>query len=410
MTDYPQRWPDAAAHESEKPQDKMEQRFTSVNGYLYTPPEHNADSFSQEITQEQPMEWQQTAKLAPLQAQTPPTSPAERSLPSIGDATGYASNDEPLYPARRADRARSQTPLFGADRSPSIPPAVPAPSGEDVGQDMLSKLLIGRPRPAASKYTPSEYFPSNLGVTTGREALIYYFSRVNELQAIRKAKRTAKLPSPKKTRSPERDEFTRQQLDRISGQVRVTKPRSQPKPTSKARAVSASAATSPVQRTSTPRRRTPKARTLSEFHDTAFPTQEKKHKRAPPSKKVEDNTPWHEMDNYAPPTNTLDTNGKALKAYWQGANLLDLSADPDRHELHPQEVNVASTLRLTCAQYMTNKRKIFKSKLEYLREGKNFTKTAAQGACSIDVNKASQLHEAFTRVGWLENSWFEKWL
>ena len=412
-TDYAQRWPDKmAVNEHEKPQDKMEQRFTSVNNpYLWTPPEQNADSFSQEIEQERPQEWQQTTKLPPLQAQTPPTSPAERSLPSISHATGYASHDEQLYPEQGAERAHSQTPLFGADRSPSVPSAPSPPRGEDVGQDMLSKLILGSvtSRAAASKYTSSEHFPSNLGIRTGREALMYYYSRVGELKAYQSARRTTRLPPPTKTRSPERDEFTKDQLHRIEGS-RVGKPRPQPKPATKARAASASAATSPVQRTPQPRKRTPKARTLSDFHNEAFPSQEKKHKRAAPSKKTEDTRHWSEMEDYAPSISTLETNGKALKAYWQGNNLLDLSADPERHSLHPQELGVASTLRLTCAQYMTNKRKIFKAGLEARREGKTFTKTAAQGACSIDVNKASQLHIAFDRVGWLEPSWFDQWL
>ena len=85
---------------------------------------------------------------------------------------------------------------------------------------------------------------------------------------------------------------------------------------------------------------------------------------------------------------------------------LDLDKDPDRELLHPQELAVAAKLRLSCAQYLTNKRKIFRARLQTLKDGKNFTKTAAQGACAIDVNKASQLWDAFNRVGWFDEKWY----
>jgi len=85
--------------------------------------------------------------------------------------------------------------------------------------------------------------------------------------------------------------------------------------------------------------------------------------------------------------------------------MLDLSNDPDRDLLHPSELKVASTLRLTCAMYLTSKRRIFIGRVAALRRGKEFRKTDAQQACKIDVNKASKLWAAFDKVGWFNPVW-----
>lgn len=113
------------------------------------------------------------------------------------------------------------------------------------------------------------------------------------------------------------------------------------------------------------------------------------------------------LPDYAPPTSTLPANNpKALKADWRG-QMLDLSHDPNRHLLHPAELHLASTLRLSCATYLCSKRRIFMSRLDALRIGKEFRKTDSQQACKIDVNKASKLWSAYDRVGWFlpEHFW-----
>jgi hypothetical protein len=379
-------------------QQETTSRFTSVNGYLITPPEKFADSFSQEERpQEAPKEWE--TKLAPLHERTPPTSPDERTLPSIASATGYAVIDAPLFPERRTERARSETPLFETDRSSSIPRSQSAPGGGDA----IKSPVLSDIRTTLEPSRPSKFAPL-FGVKDERDALDYYHSRINELRVIQKAR----LPSPKKSRSPARDEFDNQQLRRLNRSAGITKSRPVPKPVSKPKA---SAAASLPERPSPPKRRTPKARTTSDFLNDAWPAaQPAKHKRAPPSKKVEhDNVNWSELPDYAPSITTLDSSGKTLKATWHGTPV-DLSNDIDRANLHPQELNVAATLRLSCAQYLSNKRKIFQGRMQALKDGKNFTKTAAQGACSIDVNKASQLWEAFERVGWFKESLFDKYL
>ncbi|KFY30562.1 hypothetical protein V493_01824 [Pseudogymnoascus sp. VKM F-4281 (FW-2241)] len=53
----------------------------------------------------------------------------------------------------------------------------------------------------------------------------------------------------------------------------------------------------------------------------------------------------------------------ALKVEWKGAPL-DLSADPHRALLDPEEVSLAANLRLDCATYLTSKRRIFVARRE----------------------------------------------
>ena len=132
--------------------------------------------------------------------------------------------------------------------------------------------------------------------------------------------------------------------------------------------------------------------------------------RAPAAKRPED-VDYHSLPDYSPPLFSLDAgNAKALKTDWASTNPLNLSTDPDRHMLHEAELNLASTLRLSCATYLCSKRRIFEGRLRALRVGKEFRKTDAQQACKIDVNKASKLWTAYNKVGWFERGWFMKWL
>ena len=70
--------------------------------------------------------------------------------------------------------------------------------------------------------------------------------------------------------------------------------------------------------------------------------------------------------------------------------------------LTPAEYAVAGELRLHAQQYLANKRRMFGKRLWCLKSGKNFTKTSAQNACNIDVNKASKLWEAYEKVVYAE--------
>lgn len=124
--------------------------------------------------------------------------------------------------------------------------------------------------------------------------------------------------------------------------------------------------------------------------------------RTPAQKRPED-IDYHALPDYSPPLSTLPKgNPKCLKADWPSSNLLNLSNDPDRAMLHEAEINLASTLRLSCATYLCSKRRIFEGRLNALRINKEFRKTDAQQACKIDVNKASKLWTAYDKVGWFD--------
>ncbi|KAL8726630.1 MAG: hypothetical protein Q9166_006589 [cf. Caloplaca sp. 2 TL-2023] len=120
---------------------------------------------------------------------------------------------------------------------------------------------------------------------------------------------------------------------------------------------------------------------------------------------------YAKLKDYSPPLSTLPPNNpKSLKADWQSTNVLDLSNDPDRHMLHEAELNLAGTLRLSCATYLCSKRRIFQARLHALEIGKEFRKTDAQQACKIDVNKASKIWTSYDKVGWFNQKYFEKYL
>jgi hypothetical protein len=84
-------------------------------------------------------------------------------------------------------------------------------------------------------------------------------------------------------------------------------------------------------------------------------------------------------------------------------NRSDLSQDPHRLLIHPWEVELAEDLRFqNINQYYINKLRVFKRLWERRREGRGFTKTHAQAAGTVDVNKMSRLWEIYNRVGWFD--------
>ncbi|KZF20713.1 hypothetical protein L228DRAFT_270007 [Xylona heveae TC161] len=152
-------------------------------------------------------------------------------------------------------------------------------------------------------------------------------------------------------------------------------------------------------------KRTPPTKVLDSFASTVPATPKQ---RAIGTSR--EDTDYVSLPDYSPPTSSLPkSNPKILKADWRG-QVLDLSNDPDRHMLHEAEVNLAATLRLSCATYLCSKRRIFQARLQALRIGKEFRKTDSQQACKIDVNKASKLWTAYERVGWFKREHFEKYL
>ena len=151
-------------------------------------------------------------------------------------------------------------------------------------------------------------------------------------------------------------------------------------------------------------RPTPKAQALESF--TAMSTSAPKAPRQPTTR---DDIDYNSVPDMTPSLATLADNSKAMKIDWRG-HPRDLSLDPDRHLLHEAEIQLAGILRLSCAQYLTAKRKIFIARVNCEKIGKEFRKTDAQQACKIDVNKASKLWVAFDKVGWLERSLIQRFL
>jgi hypothetical protein len=133
----------------------------------------------------------------------------------------------------------------------------------------------------------------------------------------------------------------------------------------------------------------------------------------PPSRRIvapnREDKDFNALPDYCPPTSSLPNRANSLKVDWKGQPI-DLSNDPFRHLLHPDEITLAGNLRLDCATYLTSKRRMFERRLQCLRTGKEFRKTDAQQACKIDVNKASKLWTAFDKVGWLHPEWMRKFL
>lgn len=100
--------------------------------------------------------------------------------------------------------------------------------------------------------------------------------------------------------------------------------------------------------------------------------------------------------------------GKVLRAEWKGTPM-DLTKDPNYSKIHPAEVNLAATLRLSVELYLDSKKRLFAEKVHRFKQGLPFRRTDSQKACRIDVNKASRLFMAYEKVGWLDDSNFEKY-
>lgn len=113
-----------------------------------------------------------------------------------------------------------------------------------------------------------------------------------------------------------------------------------------------------------------------------------------------EDTDFNSIPDYCPPLTTLGSDAK-FKVEWKGTPR-SLSNDPHKHLLHPAEIHLASILRLSCAVYLTSKRRIFRAKVEETRQGLRFNKTDSQKVCKIDVNKASKLWSAYDRIGWFD--------
>ncbi|KAI8080175.1 uncharacterized protein B0P05DRAFT_540282 [Gilbertella persicaria] len=89
----------------------------------------------------------------------------------------------------------------------------------------------------------------------------------------------------------------------------------------------------------------------------------------------------------------------AVKVVWKGSPLA-IHHLPYYDMLHPGEVNIASTLRLTPEQYLKCRRSLIMAAQEFDKMDVAFRKSDAQKCVRIDVNKTSALWSVFNQLGW----------
>jgi hypothetical protein len=117
---------------------------------------------------------------------------------------------------------------------------------------------------------------------------------------------------------------------------------------------------------------------------------------------------------YYPPTDNLDRLGpNAMKVEWKSSKKSYTPAEYTRFnnlkdvKFHPKEIDLAGTINMVhFAQYEESKRLIFRLWFERKKNGMSFTKTHAQQAAHVDVNKASALWTAFDKVNWFSDEAF----
>lgn len=117
---------------------------------------------------------------------------------------------------------------------------------------------------------------------------------------------------------------------------------------------------------------------------------------------------------YYPPNDNLDKLGpNAMKVEWKSSKKIYTPQEFTRFQnlknvkFHAKEIDLAGTINMVhLAQYEESKRLIFKFWYERKLKGMSFTKTHAQQAAHVDVNKASALWTAFDKVGWFSDEAF----
>ncbi|KAK0707192.1 hypothetical protein B0T21DRAFT_387658 [Apiosordaria backusii] len=311
---------------------------------------------------------------------SPPSSPLSKSTASITHHN-LRPSDPILY--ENVERvAAAAGPLFP-------PPPRTIGSMED---DLMNKHIAARPPSlfgAVSPPKPEDYqlvifFKSEVYKRFNQNPKKWMEQERRLRQADRESARSVarvRLPTilPASNPTPPRVHVPRAPV------ARVQKPKS---PKIKAQAAR------PIRATPAPTR----PPTASHIHATPEPRM----RNAAPNREDKD---FETLEDLSPPLDSLPRGRpNSLKVEWKG-NALDLSNDPHRHLLHPDELMLASNLRLDCATYLTSKRRIFMRRHECARIGKEFRKTDAQQACKIDVNKASKLWQAYDKVGWLNIEW-----
>lgn len=379
---------------------KQKEDAMALQSMLLSPPEarHPADFFESPESSSKSRTTSQSTTMAPASARiasqpmlapkkterlpiSPPISP-HTQLNEIHQAE-EGTRDPPLF--ARGDSDVSQGPLFSQDEQQTAIDSHVAANGRICATEDYRLVLEACSRTV---------FTSNLGELLRKDPQRYLQSCKDDLKfydniaAEKRAKaRAAAAGTHSSNTKPARRTVSHRPLAPApEGGVRkkVTTPRTRKQPKPKV---------SPPQHIF-----------AADFAFPAFPAREvvAKVQKQPSSR---DDIGFYDIADFCPPVSTLGNNSKALKADWKG-QVLNLSADPDRHLLHEAEVNLAATLRLSCAVYLASKRRIFIKRVQCGEIGKEFRKTDAQQACKIDVNKASKLWMAFEKVGWFDDHWF----
>jgi hypothetical protein len=360
--------------------------------YLSPPEEAVYANFSQDVSPSPTQTTWHTKRLL-QNLRSPPASPSASTpiqlAPISSDLSqASAARDPPLFSHSQSDD--NAAPLFDDTRSE-------ASTRSDSLEPDTRKRFFGQPKLTFHRLLETFEGP--------HQALQYLQTSMNELSRIPGfgTKRDALQPPVINTGYDDYTAGLKHKLNHPS-KAGITKTRPSPPKPRVSRPAKVALPPTP--------RKAPRAAAV--HHDSKSQSVEPQtRKRAPPSKaaplKAEDKD-WAKLEDFSPPTSTLDKAGaKPLKVAWKGSPN-DLRGDPEIHHMHPQEIEAAAELKLFGAQYLANKRRIFIAKVECLRTGKNFTKTAAQQACNIDVNKTSKLWEAYEKSGWFDQEHFEKFL
>ncbi|KAJ4990651.1 swirm domain-containing protein [Stagonosporopsis vannaccii] len=311
---------------------------------------------------------------------SPPISPfdPQSQKENMDNASEQGTLDPPLFRREStSDALASDVPLFSSQPS----------SQEVIAQHMQSVNYAQLPsRPAEEDYKLVAQFQATVFKQALKNRTAFNTWRAQERKFEERYSKPAvqaggiqKRPSPKKL-APAPAPRSRQ--PKVALPKVTPRPAREPKP-----------------------KRTPKAQIFHSFDEHIGSISPKAARPAT----TRDDLEYNAIPDYSPPLETLIGNEKKLKAEWKG-NKLDLSNDADRHLLHEAELELAATLRLSCATYLCSKRRVFQARINALKIGKEFRRTDAQQACKIDVNKASKLWQAYDKVGWFDADFFRQYV
>ncbi|KAH6657396.1 hypothetical protein BKA67DRAFT_655670 [Truncatella angustata] len=358
---------------------------------LMSPPElPPMDSFARPTVVPRTMD-QATSNMRRVHGPNPPLSPPISPLSKVNHSVAIEArnstpmNDPILYPAH--DLSPPQQPLFARDDSIETQRIV-----EDHVEARKASLFREATPPRQEEYELMLYFKSEVMKKCQENPKSWLQRERAQLLADRRAGSSRLHHHRLQPILPAKPQSIRTQVQRIS------KP---PKPS--VRPLQASASVPRPIRAMSPAAQIPRHAVIKRVSVTPDPASRR---TAAPSREDKD---FSALPDYCPPLNSLPSKANSLKVDWKGAPI-DLSSDPQRDLLHPDELALAANLRLDAATYLTSKRRMFIARLNCLKIGKEFRKTDAQQACKIDVNKASKLWTAFDKVGWLEKQWVARFV